>query len=70
MTGEAIAWFLRVDAAACIGSGSCTGLAPRHFRLDGHTATPVNELVPPDDDVMAAVDSCPAEAITMRPVES
>jgi ferredoxin len=63
-----IRWRLRVDAAACIGSGSCAGIAPRHFRLDGPTATPVSESVLPDDDVLAAADSCPAEAITVVPV--
>lgn len=62
-------WRVRVDAAACIGSGSCLGIAPRHFRLDGHTATAVSELVPPDDDLLAAADSCPAEAITVFPVD-
>ncbi len=62
-------WRVRVDPVACIGSGGCAALAPRHFRLDASTATPVNELVAPDDDVRAAADFCPAEAITVVPVE-
>jgi ferredoxin len=56
-------WRLRVDADACIGSGSCAGIAPRHFRLDGHVSTPVRETVAPDESVIAAAESCPAEAI-------
>jgi len=66
-TGDVVSptvrWQLRVNPMACIGSGSCAGIAPRHFRLDGHISTPVQDIVPPDDAVLAAADSCPAEAI-------
>ena len=62
-------WRIRVDPQACIGSGSCAAVAPRHFRWDGHTSVPVDDVVPPDDDVLAAADTCPAEAITVLPVE-
>ena len=58
-----VRWRLSVDAEACIGSGSCAGIAPHHFRLEGHVSMPLHEIVPPHDAVLAAAESCPAEAI-------
>jgi ferredoxin len=54
-----------VDREQCIGSGSCAGIAPLHFRLTGDRAEPVAELIAPDDSVRGAADVCPAEAITV-----
>jgi ferredoxin len=54
-----------VDRGACIGSGSCVGIAPRHFRLDGSVSIPICETVSPDESVIAAADSCPTEAIVV-----
>jgi len=64
-TGDVVIprWRLSVDAAACEGSGCCAGIAPSHFRLEEWISTPINEIVSPDDAVLAAAETCPAEAI-------
>lgn len=58
-------WLVRVDEDACLGSGGCTAMASRHFRLDGGVAVPAAETVEADRDVLAAAHACPAEAITV-----
>ncbi|MBB5874104.1 ferredoxin [Allocatelliglobosispora scoriae] len=58
-------WRVRVNTGACIGSGSCVGIAPRHLFMDSYVALPLRELVEPDEDLLAAADSCPAEAINV-----
>nr|MDT0661359.1 ferredoxin [Micromonospora sp. DSM 115978] len=52
-------WRIEIDPGRCVGSGSCAGLAPAHFRLVDGYATPVTEVVD-------AADFCPVEAITVR----
>ena len=59
-------WRVTVDDISCIGSGSCVGIAPRHFRMAGFVSTPVHEFVAPDDVVLSAADACPAEAISVE----
>ncbi|MGW4466427.1 ferredoxin [Micromonospora sp. NBC_01796] len=60
------AWRVRVDSRRCIGSGVCAGAAPKHFVLVDGLSTPVAETIIPADEVAAAADSCPVEAITVR----
>jgi ferredoxin len=58
-------WKVNVDRDACLGSGVCAGTAPRHFRLDGGRSRALREDIEPDDVVIDAADTCPAEAITV-----
>jgi ferredoxin len=58
-------WRLAV-AETCIGSGSCTGVAPGHFVLGpDHRSHPVTAEVAPDGSVLDAAASCPVEAISI-----
>jgi ferredoxin len=59
-------WRITVSHA-CIGSGSCAGIAPERFELDAATgrARPVRADVEPDEAVLDAVASCPMEAISV-----
>jgi ferredoxin len=58
-----------VDSSRCQGHTLCSMIAPDAFALsdiDG-TASPVNEVVPPDQEaaVREAAQSCPEQAITV-----
>jgi ferredoxin len=47
-----------------VGSGCCSGVAPRHFRLDqDERSHPTSDTMPPDDAILDAADLCPAAAI-------
>lgn len=63
-------WRVTVDAGRCLGSGSCTGVAPAYFTLAGAAAQPTSELVPPDERLLDAAELCPAEAIAVRDADS
>ncbi|MDX2596022.1 MULTISPECIES: ferredoxin [Streptomyces] len=59
-------WHVEVDRSVCIGSAQCLHHAPDGFRLD--TARQ-SHAVEPDADageqLLAAAESCPVEAITL-----
>ncbi|GGM53298.1 hypothetical protein GCM10011608_42730 [Micromonospora sonchi] len=59
-------WRIEVDARRCIGSGSCVGMAPTHFRMESGRATPTAAAVEPTETVIDAAESCPVEAIAVR----
>ncbi len=59
-------WTIKVDRAACIGSGSCAGIAPAHFRLEDGKSRAIDETVAPEDSVLDAANLCPAEAISLH----
>ncbi|WP_204038165.1 ferredoxin [Micromonospora qiuiae] len=59
-------WRIEVDAERCIGSGSCVGMAPAHFRMESGLATPITTAVEPTETVIDAAESCPVEAIAVR----
>ncbi|WP_107657789.1 ferredoxin [Nocardia suismassiliense] len=63
-------WRIEVDRTTCLGSGMCTGLAPNHFTLVEGRSSPLTDLVPPDDLLIDAAESCPIEAILIREEES
>jgi ferredoxin len=58
-------WRIAVDRDVCVGSGSCAGIAPGHFRLDRDRSCAIKEWVEPDELVLDAADSCPTEAISV-----
>jgi ferredoxin len=63
-------WRVTVNDA-CVGSGMCIGIAPRHFRLDADDRShPVNAETEPDDSVLDAATSCPMEAISITDLET
>jgi ferredoxin len=57
-----------VDPAACVGSGSCTNVAPGVFRIDEESgvAVVVSQAGAPVADVEEAIAICPVEAIAYR----
>ncbi|MBP2402620.1 ferredoxin [Streptomyces syringium] len=63
-------WHVEVDRSVCVGSGMCAGIAPWAFRLDtarqSHPAEPETDAAGP---VLAAAESCPVEAITLRTLD-
>jgi ferredoxin len=61
-----VSWRIGVDRDQCIGSGVCAGTAPAHFRLEAGRSLPVEELAGPAEEIMAAAESCPVEAITVH----
>ncbi len=58
-------WTLTVDRDTCLGSGSCAATAPKHFRLEKGRSRPIDEVISPDDTVLDAAETCPAEAIAV-----
>ena len=62
---DAAGWRIELDRRDCISSGVCVGIAPRHFEVDEDGTRPVATRVVPDNAVVDAAESCPAEAITV-----
>jgi ferredoxin len=58
-------WKVTVNRDACLGSGVCAGTAPGHFRLEDGRSRAIEEDIEPDDVVLDAADTCPAEAIAV-----
>lgn len=64
-------WQVEVDRSVCIGSGLCVANAPDGFRLDASRQShPVQEEADAAESLLAAAESCPVEAITLRLVGS
>ncbi|MEV5598352.1 ferredoxin [Streptomyces sp. NPDC052496] len=60
-------WHVEVDRSVCIGSGLCVATAPDGFELDtARQSHPVHPECDACDDVLAAAEGCPVEAITVR----
>ncbi|MEU4202002.1 ferredoxin [Streptomyces sp. NPDC045470] len=59
-------WRVTVDRGVCIGSGLCVATAPGGFALDAaRQSHPVRPECDASDDVLAAAEGCPVEAITV-----
>ncbi|MGH3725268.1 MAG: ferredoxin [Mycobacterium sp.] len=56
-------WRLVVDQPACIASGKCVSLAPKHFSIEAAGARLIKALVEPGAAVIDAAESCPVNAI-------
>ncbi|MEZ0091736.1 ferredoxin [Streptacidiphilus sp. EB129] len=60
-------WRVEVDRSVCIGSGLCVASAPDGFRLDSaRQSHPQAEEADASEALLAAAESCPVEAITLR----
>ncbi len=69
MSEEKDAKLLSVDQAACIGCGSCVGVAPDYFLLndDGKSEVIKKEVSEADlDMVNEATTVCPVQAISFK----
>ncbi|MGK5549554.1 ferredoxin [Streptomyces sp. URMC 127] len=59
-------WRVEVDRGLCVGSGMCEGSAPGAFALDaGRRSRPRAQETDASEDVLAAAETCPVEAITL-----
>jgi ferredoxin len=59
-------WQVEVDRGVCIGSGMCVTTAAEGFRLDSaRQSHPVSPEADANEDVLAAAEGCPVEAITI-----
>lgn len=59
---------VHVNMEVCAGFGACLGLAPEVFELhdDGYAIVRVSEVPPElEDEVRAAVNQCPSNAISI-----
>ncbi len=52
-----------VDRDLCIGAASCVALAPTVFELDNEAKAVVKSLEATDEEMLAAAQSCPTQAI-------
>jgi ferredoxin len=57
---------ITVDRTVCMGTAMCVGTAPDRFTLVDGKSSAVADRTPFDDDVLAAAETCPVEAITVR----
>ena len=63
-------WHLEVGPD-CIGSGVCLSLASHRFIADDdNRSRPVTNQIAPEDTVLDAAASCPAEAITVTDADT
>ncbi|MFJ8111008.1 ferredoxin [Streptomyces sp. NPDC096132] len=59
-------WTVEVDGEACIGSGVCASIAPRHFAVENGRSRPRAERVEPAEELRDAVVLCPGAAVLVR----
>jgi len=61
---------IQVDHSRCVGSALCLATAPGYFELDDqHLSRPTTSVVPVSENVGAAAELCPMEAITLTELE-
>ncbi|WP_328871012.1 ferredoxin [Streptomyces sp. NBC_00287] len=59
-------WHVEVDRSVCIGSAQCVHRAPDGFRLDtARQSHPVEAETDANEQVLAAAETCPVEAIVI-----
>ncbi|MFF4573778.1 ferredoxin [Streptomyces sp. NPDC001410] len=64
-------WHVEVDRSVCIGSAQCLHHAPDGFRLDSaRQSHPVEPDTDASEQLLAAAESCPVEAIMITLVGS
>ncbi len=63
-------WHLTVSDS-CVGTGMCSGIAGRYFRIGkDYRSHVVESRIAPDDAVLDAAASCPMEAIVITNIET
>ncbi|MFI2352599.1 ferredoxin [Streptomyces sp. NPDC019443] len=64
-------WHIEVDRSVCIGSGMCVSHAPDGFALDSaRQSHPQTADTDANEQLLAAAENCPVEAIAIRVLES
>ena len=59
-------WRITVDQDRCVGSATCTSIAPDFFSLDGEDRScPAAAEVAPQDRLADAAELCPTSAIAV-----
>lgn len=59
---------ISVDRDKCVGSRTCTSIAPHVFSIDKHgKSVPTDPHADPTEDLLDAVESCPVQAIAVQP---
>ncbi len=59
---------ITIDKDKCIGCGACTALAAKTFRLgDDGKAEVIEPAKDKEEDIKNAAESCPVEAIKIKP---
>ncbi|MEU5427000.1 ferredoxin [Streptomyces olivoreticuli] len=58
-------WRVSVDRELCLGSGICAALAPELFELAEERSRVRGDEAAPDETLLDAADSCPAQAISV-----
>ncbi|BAC73565.1 MULTISPECIES: ferredoxin [Streptomyces] len=60
-------WHIEVDRSVCIGSAQCVHHASVAFRLDSaRQSRPAEPETDANEQILAAAESCPVEAIVIR----
>lgn len=64
-------YIIEIDKDACIGAASCIAIAGKTFKLDENNKVLILEGEWDDDDmIMAAAQSCPVFAISIKNAET
>jgi ferredoxin len=63
-------WLVRVDQKTCIGAGACVASSERFVLDSAFRSRPLEQLIDAEDEVMAAANACPVEAITITDSET
>jgi ferredoxin len=61
---------VQIDRSLCSGFGSCAGMAPEIFELDGSGVAGTRVGETDDESVLDAAGSCPMGAISVFEIES
>ncbi|MFG2961028.1 ferredoxin [Streptomyces sp. NPDC048291] len=59
-------WTVEVDGSACIGSGVCASIAPRHFVVENGRSRPLAGRVQPAEELRDVVVLCPGAAVLVH----
>lgn len=54
----------KVNEATCIGCGTCAGLCPATFAIEGAHAKVINPTGNTESEIDVAIASCPTQSIT------
>lgn len=62
---------IKVDQSKCIGCGACVGMDENSFEFneDGLSKAKIDVVDEPSEELVNAVEACPAGAITLEDVQ-